>query len=219
MTHTPSDSDPPVFDQTFQDQLFELLRWRRDVRHFRPDPIAPSDLNRLLEAAMLAPSVGLSQPWRYVQVQDPKRRRAIREIFKQCNREALAAYHGEQARLYASLKLAGLEDAPVHYAVYCDVSTDQGHGLGSQTMPETLQYSVVASIQNLWLAARALGIGVGWVSILDPQAVLAALDLPATWELTAYLCVGYPIEAHLDPELERRKWEARADPGSMLLIR
>ncbi len=210
---------PPTFDAAFRRQLGELFRWRRDVRRFKSDPLPADSLGQLLQAASLAPSVGLSQPWRFVQVEDPQRREKVRQSFRACNRQALEDYHGERARLYASLKLAGLTEAPLQLAVFCDEGTERGRGLGRRTMPETLHYSVVAAIQNLWLAARSLGIGVGWVSILDPEAVRQALELLEDWRFIAYLCIGFPQEEHLDPELERHNWEAREDPARHLLKR
>ena len=147
------------------------MRWRRDVRRFRPDPIDPRLIETLLALASHAPSVGLSQPWRFVLVETSARRAAVRENFSKANETALNGYAGERQARYARLKLEGLSQAPVHLAVCADEATGQGHGLGRQTMPETIRYSVVAAIQTLWLAARAEGLGVGWVSILDPEAV------------------------------------------------
>jgi len=117
------------------------------------------------------------------------------------------------------LKLEGLSQAPVHLAVCADETTGQGHGLGRQTMPETIRYSVVAAIQTLWLAARAEGLGVGWVSILDPDAARAVLDLPEGWTFVAYLCLGWPEEEHDDPELERHGWEQRSCETSATLLK
>ena len=201
--------DEPLFDRAFQDSFQTLLLWRRDVRRFQQTPLPNGALESLLEAANLAPSVGLSQPWRFVIVEDDGRRDAVCRNFEKENREALADYSGERARLYARLKLAGLEEAPLHLAVYCEEATEQGRGVGRRTMPETVRYSVVAAIQNLWLAARAKGIGVGWVSILDPSEVSQILAVPSDWKLIAYLCIGFPVEEHLDPELERHRWEQR----------
>ena len=210
---------PPRFDPGFRRQLELLFRWRRDVRRFRTDPVDPALIDALIGLAALAPSVGNSQPWRFVKVDDPARRADVRRNFEACNRDALADYAGERAKLYARLKLAGFDRAPVHLAVFTDRTTAVGGGLGRRTMPETLAYSVVGAVHTLWLAARAHDIGVGWVSILDPERVRATLDLPAGWELAAYLCLGYAEEEHLDPELERHGWQRRIDVADVIVQR
>jgi len=199
-----------VFDDNFRANFEDLIRWRRDVRRFKPDPVDPALIAHLLELADLAPSVGLSQPWRFIPVEDDAVRAHVIASFETCNAQALAAYgDGDDRSLYARLKLEGMREAPVQFAVFCDEETDKGKGLGRQTMPETLRYSVVTAVHTFWLAARASGLGVGWVSILDPDTVRKAVAAPAHWSLVAYLCVGYPQEDHLDPELERAGWEAR----------
>src|SRR5215475_14028780 len=156
------------FDDEFRARLHDLLVWRRDVRRFRTEPLRPGTLERLIAVACLAPSVGLSQPWRFVIVDSAERRRAVLADFTACNAEALGAYEGEQAARYAALKLAGLAEAPGQIAVFADRGTATGSGLGRRTMPEMAEYSVVAAMTAMWLAARAEGIGMGWVSILDP---------------------------------------------------
>ena len=207
---------PPVFDAAFLRQLDELFRWRRDVRRFRADPVAISLIEELLQIAAHSPSVGNSQPWRFVSVESAVRRAAVIENFNLCNAAALKSYEGERAALYARLKLAGLREAPVHLAVFCDHATTAGAGLGRKTMPEMLDYSVVAAVHSFWLAARARGLGVGWVSIIDPLEVARCLDAPESWRLIAYLCVGVPEEEHADPELERCGWQAHeAQPGAL----
>jgi 5,6-dimethylbenzimidazole synthase len=143
----------------------------------------------------------------------------IRENFERANAAALAAYEGEEAQAYARLKLAGLDEAPVHLAVFADPGTAQGRGLGRRTMPEMIEYSAVTAIHTLWLAARAHGVGLGWVSILDPAAVARSLDVPTEWSLVGYLCLGYPQDADDTPALERAGWEHRRPPGSFLLRR
>ena len=200
----------PEFDAAFRASFAELLAWRRDVRHFRPGG-APDEaiLAELFDLAALAPSVGNCQPTRFVRVDDTARRAAIRANFEAANREALLAYRGERAALYARLKLAGLRDAPVQVAVFCDETTEQGHGLGARTMPEARRYSTVCALHTFWLAARARGVGVGWVSILDPGGIAEALGVPRAWTFIAYLCVGFPREEHLVPELERAGWQRR----------
>jgi len=210
---------PPQFDEAFRQSLKELFRWRRDVRHFLTAPVPAGILTELIELACLAPSVGYSQPWRFVKVDDPRRREAVIRSFAECGEEALHAYSGPQAELYASLKLAGLAEAPVHLAVFVDRVTSTGSGLGRRTMPATLDYSAVMAIHTLWLAARTYGLGLGWVSILNPTDVERILDVPEGWSLIAYLCVGYPIEEQILPELERRGWERRTDTASLILQR
>jgi 5,6-dimethylbenzimidazole synthase len=201
--------EPPIFDDGFRARLNQLFAWRRDVRRFKPDPVASSLIEDLVRTATLAPSVGNSQPWRFVSVETLAAREAIIANFQACNAAALKSYEGERAALYANLKLAGLREAPVHLAVFCDHAVEAGFGLGRKTMPEALDYSVVAAVHGFWLYARAKNLGVGWVSILDPKDVCRALDVPPAWKLIAYLCVGFPLEEHLDPELERQDWQAR----------
>lgn len=207
------------FDAGFRAALADLFAWRRDVRRFRPDPVADEVLRDCLTMANLSPSVGNSQPWRFVRVANPSRRAAVIASFQRCNAAAAASYPDERRAAYTQLKLAGLREAPIHLAVFCDAETEAGHGLGRATMPEMLRYSVVSAVQTFWLAARANGLGVGWVSILEPDAVLACLDLPPSFELVAYLCVGYPVEEHLDPELTRHGWQARIDEAACLIER
>jgi 5,6-dimethylbenzimidazole synthase len=209
----------PAFDPEFRDRLRDLLTWRRDVRRFRRAPLPAGAVERLLALAALAPSVGLSQPWRFVLVDDPARRAAVRAEFARCNAAALAAEAPERARLYARLKLAGLDEAPCQLAVFADRATRQGGGLGRRTMPETIEYSAVMAVHTLWLAARAEGIGVGWVSILDPARIAAIAEVPAGWRLVAYLCLGYPQEPDDTPELERAGWERRRPAEEMLIRR
>jgi 5,6-dimethylbenzimidazole synthase len=209
----------PVFDEDFRGRLLALFQWRRDVRHFRREPVPDALLDALLEVAGLAPSVGLSQPWRFVTVDDPARRAAVRTSFERCNAEALASQSGDQAGLYARLKLAGLDQAPCHLAVFAESDPQQGHGLGRKTMPQTTAYSAVMAVHTLWLAARAEGLGLGWVSILDPAAVTAALDVPEGWVFIGYFCLGYPEEPHEAPELERTGWEYRRPAAAARLRR
>jgi len=207
------------FDPAFRARLRELLIWRRDVRRFRRDPLPAGTLEALIELACLAPSVGLSQPWRFVIVEDEARRAAIRQNFATCNAAALAAQTGDRASLYAQLKLAGLAEAPGQLAVFADRATAQGHGLGRHTMPEMIEYSAVTAVHTIWLTARAQGIGMGWVSILDPASVAAQLDVPAEWRFIGYFCLGYPQADDAIPELEQSGWERRRVPPSVIVRR
>ena len=211
--------DAGQFGQRFRAELLDLLVWRRDVRHFKRLALVDGTLKRLVKVACLAPSVGLSQPWRFVSVNHPARRRAVRDSFAACNADALRLQADDRAALYARLKLAGLDEAPCQFAVFADSSTTQGDRLGRLTMPATLDYSAVMAVHTLWLAARAEGIGLGWVSILDPAVVAAALDVPSTWTFIGYFCMGYPMDADDIPALERQGWERRCDPESVLIER
>lgn len=205
----PDDDGPPDFDDAFVGQLDTLFRWRRDERHFRSDPLPDDLMDQLLGIADLSPSVGNCQPWRFVRISSPERRAAVIENFRRANAEALAAQDDAHAASYARLKLEGLGQAPEHLAVFADTDPVQGLGLGRRTMPETVAYSAVAAIQTLWLAARARGVGVGWVSIFEVERLRADLDIPADWLLVGYLCIGYPLKPHDTPELERVGWQPR----------
>lgn len=206
------------FDARFRDQLEELLRWRRDVRRFRPDQVPAETLARLFALASLAPSVGLSEPWRFVLVESEALRAAMRANFASANRAALAEQSPGRTAVYARLKLAGLDEAPVQFALCCEINPEQGHGLGRRSMPQTLEYSAVMALHTLWLAARAEGLGLGWVSILDPEAALAALDVPKGWSFIGYFCLGVPQIEDDVPELAREGWERRRE-GATVVVR
>lgn len=204
------------WDEPFRVALHELFRMRRDVRRFKTDSVDDGTMQRLIDAACLAPSVGMCQAWRFVSVRDPDRRKHLIAEFEAANATAASSYDAHTAAEYRRLKLAGLREAPEHLAVFVQPSPEQGRGLGRQTMPETVAYSVVTAIQNFWLAARAENIGVGWVSIWDPLAVRDCLDVPKDWQLIAYLCVGYPqTESQSIPELERDGWQKRSQEESL----
>ena len=170
---------------------------------------SPQLLTQCLDAFLKAPSVGLSEPWRVIRIESAAARNAALKNYQSANADALAGYGDEKAALYAQLTLSGMQDAPVQLAIYCDESTEKGSGLGAGTMPEMRRYSVVSAINLFWLAARARGIGMGWVSILDPDQLSRDLDVPQDWRLVGYLCVGYPAEDSDTPELERKGWEDR----------
>jgi 5,6-dimethylbenzimidazole synthase len=209
----------PVFDEDFLGRLQALIAWRRDVREFQLRPIPAGMFDELVEIACLAPSVGLSQPWRFVLVEDAARRAEIRANFRDCNDDALSTEPSERVGLYARLKLAGLEQAPVQFAVFADRSTAQGHFLGRRTMPEMAEYSAVTAIHTLWLAARAQGLGLGWVSILDPERVADSLAIDREWRFIGYFCLGFPAEADDLPALQRVGWERRQRAQSFILRR
>lgn len=210
---------PPTFDATLRSGLLDLLAWRRDVRAFKTDPLPPGSVERLVKAACLAPSVGLSEPWRFVVVEDTTLRQAVRANFEACNAAALALQDDSRQALYARLKLSGLDQAPVHIAAFAESESEQGHGLGRLTMPKALDYSVAIAIHTLWLAARLEGIGLGWVSIVDPEKLTAILDVPPSWRFIGYLCLGYPSEEHDVPALQRAGWDERRAPACRILYR
>ncbi len=199
------------FSNDFQNNLHDLMCWRRDVRRFRTDPVDEALLAQCLTSFTLAPSVGLSEPWRIIRLESPRARATALENYQTENARALAGYDGEKAALYSTLKLSGMQDAPVQMAVFCDESTAKGAGLGAATMPEMRRYSVVAAITQFWLMTRAHGLGMGWVSILDPLALTRDLNIPECWSLVAYLCIGWPETSSDTPELETSGWEIRRD--------
>lgn len=208
-----------TFDDEFRARLLDLFIWRRDVRRFQRQPLPPGALERLIGIACLAPSVGLSQPWRFVVVDDLQRRQRLLELFRACNAEALAAYTDDRTRRYAELTLAGIAEAPAQVTVFTDGDTQIGHGLGRRTMPEMAEYSTVTAVHTMWLAARAEGIGLGWVSILDPARTAEILDVPQSWRLIGHLCLGYPETEADTPELERAAWEGRRPAAASILQR
>jgi len=200
-----------AFSDSFRTDLLQLMRWRRDVRRFSNDPVDEALLMQCLDTFRLAPSVGLSEPWRIVRVTSPDLRQKAIQNYQAANTAALDGYDGEKAALYSGLKLSGMTEAPEHIAIFCDDSTTKGSGLGATTMPEMRRYSVVGAINLMWLHARSHGLGMGWVSILDAPKLCADLDVPTDWSLIAYLCIGWPKAISTTPELETAGWETRRD--------
>lgn len=197
--------------------LYRAIYDRRDVRsHFTSEPIAEDVLARLLNAAHHAPSVGFMQPWNFIIIQDREVRQGIHKLFDSANRAAAEIYEGARRSVYDGLKLAGILDAPINLCVTCDLATLRGSGLGRQTMPETALYSTVCAVENLWLAARAEGVGVGWVSILDVDQLRAALGIPEAVMPVAYLCLGYVTEFGVQPDLELKGWEQRSPLAGLI---
>lgn len=198
------------FSSVEQDVIHRLILARRDIRHFRPDPISEGVICRILEAAHAAPSVGLMQPWNFVLIESLDVRRKVKASFEAVNSKELGKLEGDaRSGLYDSLKLEGILEAPLNIAVTCDHSRGGSFVLGRAPMPRTALYSVCLAIENLWLAARVEGVGVGWVSILEPDLVARILELPPGVELVAYLCTGYPLEFRTKPLLEEVGWKRR----------
>lgn len=205
------------FDENERNAVYRAIRERRDVRRgFLPEPVPDELLHRLLDAAHNAPSVGLMQPWRFIVVRDLAVRQKVHEIFLKANKQAMANYEGEQQQNYSGMKLEGILEAPQNLCIVCDSQSNQGHQLGRRTMPETAIYSAVCAVQNLWLAARAEGIGVGWVSILEPHSLRSTLKIPEQITPVAYLCLGYVDAFSKEPDLERAGWEKRTPLKSVL---
>jgi 5,6-dimethylbenzimidazole synthase len=190
--------------------VYRAIYERRDIRsQFLRTPIPDPVLGRLLDAAHHGPSVGYMQPWDFIVIRDETVRRSVHQCFLEANRQAAERYTGERLELYGTLKLAGILEAPVNLCITCDRERTLGAGLGRQTDPATDLYSTVCAIQNLWLAARAESLGVGWVSILDFDQLRALLRIPERIVPVAYLCVGYVWEFPPCPELETSGWEQR----------
>jgi 5,6-dimethylbenzimidazole synthase len=198
-----------VFSPAERAGLYRVIESRRDVRAFRTDPIATETLARILGAAHHAPSVGLMQPWNFIVIRDAATKARVKALFEVQNERAVANYAGARADLYRSLKLEGIEEAPINLCVTCDRTRSSPHVLGRNTVTDTDVYSTCCAIQNLWLAARVEGVGVGWVSILDYDDLRPIFGIPETVLPVAYLCVGYPRAFLGEPELQRRGWAAQ----------
>lgn len=198
------------FPDEQREGLYRAIRERRDVRsQFLPDAIPPDVLARLLYAAHHAPSVGFMQPWDFVVIDNIGVKRAVKSLYEQANADAADNYTDERAALYRRLKLEGIVDSPINLCITCDRQRGGPHVLGRHTMLETDLFSTCLAVQNLWLAARAEGIGVGWVSIVDPVLLAETLKLPAHVQPVAYLCLGYVSEFLPRPELEIAGWRSR----------
>jgi 5,6-dimethylbenzimidazole synthase len=190
--------------------LQDIILHRRDVRgnHFIDRPLDQEVVDQLLTAAIHAPSVGFSQPWEFVLIKDIGVRRRIKESFDEANTAAAFSF-GHREIEYARLKLEGILEAPLNIAVF--YRRPAGPVLGQTSMAETGLYSVVCAVQNMWLMARALNIGMGWVSILDEARVKQIVQAPDGSRLVAYLCIGYTDGFYAEPELQLRKWEKRRE--------
>lgn len=190
--------------------VYRAIFERRDVRrNFLSTPIEEEVLVRLLTAAHYAGSVGFMQPWDFVVIRDPSTKRAVKTLFEEANAAASAVYSGTKGELYRRLKLEGIEEAPVNLCVTCSRRRGGPYVLGRATVRATDLYSTCCAIQNLWLAARAEGIGVGWVSILDYEALKRLLGVPKTVTVVAYLCLGYVSQFETQPDLEQAGWRKR----------
>jgi len=189
--------------------LYEAIYKRRDMRHFISKPVDPEKLGRILDAAHHAGSVGYMQPWNFLVITDPEVKNKISLNFKNANEEAAQKFSGDQQKLYNSLKLEGIQDAAVNICVTCDRTRFGPNVLGRNTVFETDLFSTCCAVQNLWLAARAEGLAVGWVSILSNDQLKEDLDIPDHIQPVAYLCVGHTESFYSKPMLETAGWGQR----------
>ncbi len=200
----------PKFSQSERDAVYKCIFNRRDVRgQFLPDPIANEVLARILRAAHHAPSVGFMQPWDFIVVRDAAIKRKVRDAFQAANLEAAGMFEGERQRTYRTLKLEGIVEAPIGICVTCDRSRSGPVVIGRTHQPEMDLYSAVCCVQNLWLAARAENLGVGWVSIVRHEDMRDILGIPPSIQPIAYLCVGHVSHFFQQPELETAGWLPR----------
>lgn len=195
---------------------------RRDVRgnRFLAEALDPDDVDKIFAAALMAPSVGFSQPWEFVSITQADTRQQIADSFFVENEKAKALfragnYQAGQLEQYEQLKLEGIIEAPLNVAVF--YNPQKGPVLGQTSMPEMGRYSVVCAVQNMWLKARSLNIGIGWVSILDPEKVKHILHAPQDRELIAYLCIGKVDKFYDQPELEMLQWQQRKKAEQVIL--
>jgi nicotinate-nucleotide--dimethylbenzimidazole phosphoribosyltransferase len=188
--------------------VYQVIAERRDIRRFRPDEVSDTVLERVLDAAHRAPSVGLMQPWRLIVIRDLEIRIAARRL-AQRERLRQADRFDERARQFLDQKIEGIVEAPVGVCVCCDHGDPDVEVLGRGTIPETDVYSTACAIENLWLASRAEGLGVGWVSFYRPEDMRALLGIPSHVDPIAYLCIGWPDERPIRPGLESAGWSAR----------
>lgn len=204
------------FSAEQREGVYRAIRMRRDIRNYRPDPLPDEVLWRILEAAHRAPSVGLMQPWDFVLVRDRALRQSLYEHFRSINERAASVHPGDRGETYRALKLQGILDAPLNLLVTCDRRRGGPHVLGRFTMRHMDEYSTCLAVQNLWLAARAEGVGVGWMSLLEPEFVAELLQLPSGVVPVAYLTLGYPVSFPDEPLLELTGWSARRPLAELL---
>lgn len=200
---------PHRFDDAARKALYRVMELRRDVRQFRPGEVGEDVLERILRAAQLAPSVGFSQPWGFIVIRDEEARARVRSSFLRCREAEAARFPAGRREKYLAFKLEGIEEATLNLCVVADLRPRAEAILGATVQPESVRASVCCAVQNLWLAARAEGLGVGWVSIVEPAVLRQELALPPGVEPIAYLCVGHAVEYRERPLLEETGWTAR----------
>ncbi|AFO56303.1 MULTISPECIES: 5,6-dimethylbenzimidazole synthase [Natrinema] len=201
-----------AFTPAERDAVYKAIYTRRDIRRFRDEPVPDAVLERLIEAAHHAPSVGFSQPWDLIVVKDEGTKNDIAAIAERAIAAAREGYEEPRRSEFADLKLEGIRESPVNVCVTCDPTRGAPHVLGRSSMKRTDVYSTCLAVQNLWLAARAEGVGVGWVSVLYPYEVQEVLDIPPHVKPIAYLCLGYPEDGFPEePVLQQEGWRDRLE--------
>lgn len=199
-----------AFCENDRQAVYRAIETRRDVRdQFLPAPVPDDVLRRLLQAAHRAPSVGFMQPWNFIVIRDRERREQMWKLFNEANEEAAGMFDAERRQTYRSLKLEGIRKAPLNICITCDRTRGGKVVLGRTHNPQMDLYSTVCAVQNLWLAARAEGIGVGWVSIYKDKDLRKLLCIPDHVEIIAYLCVGFVDQLYSEPELAVKGWRKR----------
>lgn len=211
-----SDTSSHEFSPAKKEGLYSAIYGRRDVRKFKPDPIPPQALEKILNAAHHAGSVGFMQPWNFIVIDDLEIKERIVKNFSEANEEASRHYSDERKELYSSLKLEGIREAPINICITCDRERSGPHVLGRDSVPDTDIFSTCCAVQNLWLAARAEGLGVGWVSILSMEKLKETLAIPEEIVPVAYLCVGYTDHFLKQPLLEKVGWADRLSMGNLI---
>ena len=201
-----SRSAQAAFTPSEREAVYKAIFARRDVRRFLSTPIPAETVERILLAAHHAPSVGFMQPWNFIVIRAPHTKKQIKEAFLLARSHEAECFFDERKKLYLSLKLEGIEEAPVNICVTCDSTRHGPAVLGRSFNPQTDIYSTCCAIQNLWLAARAEGLGVGWVSILSEERLKNILRIPSHITAVGYLCLGYPERFESKPELETVGW-------------
>ena len=186
--------------------IYRVIEKRRDVRKFLGEQIPDDILHRILKAGSQAPSVGYMQPWNFLLLRDLQTRKKVYDAFEKANNEAIEMFEGERKETYKSLKLEGILESPLNICVTCDRTRFGSVILGKTCQVEMDLYSTVCAVQNLWLAARAEGIGIGWVSIINQDELHNILKLPDNITIIAYLCVGYTDVFAQQPELKTKNW-------------
>ena len=202
------------YNQAERDAIYKVIRERRDMRHFKPNPVDPEILERILQAAHHAPSVGLMQPWRFIRISDNDLRQQLHQLVE-AERQLTAEAIGERQQAFLQLKVEGIREAGELLVVSLMPDREQ-HIFGRRTLPEMDLASVACAIQNMWLAARAEGLGLGWVSLFDPEALATLLNIPAGGKPIAILCIGHVEAFYPRPMLEELNWRQGDELDSVL---